>query len=69
MLALTDARMGLAEAMRAHAARMRGLGVPHAEAVHALRVELAAVDSEDLPEFAMVCDEVMSRFAASLDTA
>ena len=69
ILALTDARAGLDEATRAHAALVIGLGVPRAEAVRALRAELAAVDSHDLPDFGLVCDEVVSRFLAALDAA
>jgi hypothetical protein len=69
ILALSDARARLDEATRAHAAEVRVLGVPRAEAMRALRAELAAVDSGDLPEFGLVCDEVVSRFLAALDAA
>lgn len=70
ILALTDARAGLDAATRAHAALVVDSGVPREEALRALRAlraELAAVDSDALPEFALVCDEVESRFLAAFD--
>jgi hypothetical protein len=67
ILALTDARAGLDAATRAHAALVVDSGVPREEALRALRAELAAADSDALPEFGLVCDEVESRFLAAFD--
>ena len=69
ILASTEARTGLHEATRARATLARRLGVPRADALRALRAELEAVDSHDLPEFGLVCEEVVSHFMAALDAA
>jgi hypothetical protein len=66
VLALTEARARLHDATSAHAASGRALGIPAAEAVGALREALGVAQAATPADYGLVCDEVLTRFAAAL---